>query len=203
MLCGIKFFYEHTLRKEWLSLELVRPPKEKKLPVVLSIAEISQLLNCVHRLPYRACLGTIYSCGLRLREGVYLQIADIDDDRSLIHVHNGKRGKECYVPLPERTLAMLRQYWVTHRHPVMGVCGVQWAFLLALQERCVQKQATVHTLRHSWAAYMLEAEVILRIIQMCLGHSSIKTTTIYTYLTRKAEVPAIEAINQVLDEKEW
>jgi site-specific recombinase XerD len=128
VLCEIKFFYEHTLRKEWPSLELVRPPKEKKLPVVLSIAEISQVLNCVHRLPYRACLGTIYSCGLCLWEGVYLQIADIDGDRSLIHVRNGKGGKERYVPLPEPTLAMLRQYWVTHRHPVMGVCAYNGHF---------------------------------------------------------------------------
>ena len=70
-------------------------------------------------------------------------------------------------------------------------------------QQWLQKQATVHTLRHSWATHMLEAGVNLRVIQMCLGHSSIKTTTIYTHLTRKTEVPAIDAINQVLDEIEW
>ena len=117
---------------------------------------------------------------------------------------------------------MLRQYWTTHRNPVwvfpastrmgiplskatkaMGVTGVQRAIRAAALESGVQKQATVHTLRHSWATHMLEAGVNLRVIQMCLGHSSIKTTTIYTHLTRKAEMPAIEAINQVLDEMEW
>ena len=221
-LCGIKFFYEHTIRKDWPTLKLARPPKEKNLPVVLSVGEVGRILGCVRRQQYRVCLGTIYSCGLRLGEGVRLQVADIDSDRLQLHIRNGKGAKDRYVPLPERTLEMLRQYWTTHRNPVwvfpaptrmgiplskatkaMGVSGVQRAIRAAVLESGVQKQATVHTLRHSWATHMLEAGVNLRIIQMFLGHSSIKTTTIYTHLTRKAEVPAIDAINQVLDEMEW
>jgi site-specific recombinase XerD len=221
-LSGVKFFYEHTIRKDWPTLELARPPKEKKLPVVLSVGEVGRILGCVRRQSYRVCLGAIYSCGLRLGEGVRLQVADIDSDRLQLHIRNAKGAKDRYVPLPERTLAMLRQYWTTHRNLVwvfpaptrmgiplskatkaMGVSGVQRAIRAAVLESGVQKQATVHTLRHSWATHMLEAGVNLRVIQMCLGHSSIKTTTIYTHLTRKAEVPAIEAINQVLDEMEW
>jgi len=221
-LSGIKFFYEHTIRKDWPTLKLARPPKEKKLPVVLSIGEVGRILGCVRRQQYRVCLGTIYSCGLRLGEGVHLQVADIGSDRLQLHIRNGKGAKDRYVPLPDRTLEMLRQYWTTHRNPVwifpaptrmgiplskatkaMGVSGVQRAIRAAVLESGVQKQATGHTLRHSWATHMLEAGVNLRVIQMCLGHSSIKTTTIYTHLTRKAEVPAIDAINQVLDEIEW
>jgi integrase/recombinase XerD len=221
-LSGIKFFYEHTIRKDWPTLKLARPLKEKKLPVVLSIGEVGRILGCVRRQQYRVCLGTIYSCGLRLEEGVRLQVADIDSDRLQLHIRCGKGAKDRYVPLPDRTLEMLRQYWTTHRNPVwifpattrmgiplskatkaMGVSGVQRAIRAAVLESGVQKQATVHTLRHSWATHMLEAGVNLRVIQMCLGHSSIKTTTIYTHLTRKAEVPAIDAINQVLDEIEW
>lgn len=221
-LSGIKFFYEHTIRKDWPTLKLGRPPKEKKLPVVLSVGEVGRILGCVRRQQYRVCLGTIYSCGLRLGEGVRLQVADIDSDRLQLHIRCGKGAKDRYVPLPERTLEMLRQYWTTHRNPVwifpaptrmgiplskatkaMGVSGVQRAIRAAVLESGVHKQATVHTLRHSWATHMLEAGVNLRVIQMCLGHSSIKTTTIYTHLTRKAEVPAIDAINQVLDEMEW
>jgi integrase/recombinase XerD len=221
-LSGIKFFYEHTIRKDWPTLKLARPAKEKKLPVVLSVGEVGRILGGVRRQSYRACLGAIYSCGLRVGEGVRLQVTDIDSDRLQIHVRQGKGGKDRYVPLPERTLDMLRRYWVAHRHPTwvfpsptrigvpqslankpMGVCGVQRAFRIALQESGVQKQATVHTLRHSWATHMLEAGVNLRVIQMYLGHSSIKTTTIYTHLTRKAEVPVIEAINEVLDELQW
>ncbi len=221
-LSGIKFFYEHTIRKDWPTLKLARPAKEKKLPVVLSVGEVGRILGSVRRQSYRVCLGTIYSCGLRLGEGVRLQVGDIDSERLQLHIHRGKGAKDRYAPLPERTLAMVRQYWTTHRNPVwvfpaptrmgiplskatkaMGVSGVQRALRAAVQESGVQKQATVHTLRHSWATHMLEAGVNLRVIQMCLGHSSIKTTTIYTHLSRKAEVPAREAINQVLDEMEW
>jgi site-specific recombinase XerD len=218
-LCGIKFFYERTLRREWPTLELVRSPREKKLPVVLSVEEVGQILGCVRRMKYRVCLGTLYSCGLRLKEGLHLQVGDIDSDRLQIHVRYGKGGKDRYVPLPERTLKMLRQYWVTHRHPEwlfpasnykgwsatepMNPSGVQKAFRAACQESGIQKHATVHTLRHSWATHMLEAGVNLRVIQAYLGHSSPNTTAIYTHLTRKAEVPAVAAINQVMDEIQW
>jgi integrase/recombinase XerD len=217
-LCGIKFFYERTLRREWTTLELVRSPREKKLPVVLSVAEVGQILGGVRRMKYRVCLGTLYSCGLRLKEGLHLQVADIDRDRLQIHVRHGKGGKDRYVPLPKCTLKMLRQYWVTHRHPEwlfpasnfrgmatgpMNPSGVQRAFRAACQESGVQKHATVHTLRHSWATHMLEAGVNLRIIQAYLGHRSPNTTAIYTHLTRKAQVPAVAAINQVMDEIQW
>ncbi len=220
-LCGIKFFYERTLRREWPTLELVRSPREEKLPVVLSIEEVGQILGCVRRMKYRVCLGTLYSCGLRLKEGLHLQVADIDRDRLQIHVRHGKGGKDRYVPLPERTLQMLRQYWVTHRHPkwlfplttgelpqslatkAMHPSGVQRAFRAACRESGIQKHATVHTLRHSWATHMLEAGVNLRVIQAYLGHSSPNTTAIYTHLTRKAELPAVTAINQVLAEIPW
>ena len=220
-LCGIKFFYVRTLRREWPTLELVRSPREKKLPVVLSVEEVGQILGCVRRMKYRVCLGTLYSCGLRLKEGLHLRVGDIDSDRLQIHVRLGKGGKDRYVPLPERTLKMLRQYWVTHRHPdwlfplatgelpqslatkPMHPSGVQRAFRAACQESGIQKHATVHTLRHSWATHMLEAGVNLRIIQACLGHRSLNTTAIYTHLTRRAEVSAVTAINQVLDEIQW
>jgi integrase/recombinase XerD len=219
---GIKFFYEHTIRKDWPTLKLVRPAKEQKLPVVLSISEVQRILGCVRRQSYRVCLGTIYACGLRLGGGVGLQIGAIDSDRMQLHIRHGKGAKDRYVPLPERTLDMLRRYWKTHRHPVwifpartslgiplskadktVGFTSVQRALKAAVLESGVQKPATVHTLRHSWATHMLEAGVSLRIIQSCLGHSSIHTTTLYTHLTRQAEVSTLEALNQVLDQMEW
>ena len=107
-LSGVRFFYKHTIRKEWPTLKLIRPPKERKLPVVLSVNEVRRILGRVRRQSYRVCLGTIYACGLRLGEGVGLQIADIDSDRLQLHIRHGKGGKDRYVPLPERTLAMLR-----------------------------------------------------------------------------------------------
>ena len=127
-LCGIKFLYEHTLQREWHILELVRPPREKKLPVVLSIDEVRRILGCVHRQCYWVCLSTLYACGLRLQEELHLQVKDIDSGRNLVHVCHGKRGKYRYVPLPQQTLQLLRQYWARHRNPV-------WLFLSSYQDR--------------------------------------------------------------------
>jgi integrase/recombinase XerD len=216
-LCGIKFFYQHTLRRPWPTLEMVRSPREEKLPVVLSVEEVGQILACVHRPCYRVCLSTIYACGLRLREGVHLQVGDIDSARMVVHVRQAKGGKERYVPLPTSTLQLLRQHWCTHRHPLwlfpvqspdgsrptvatgpLAPGSVQRAFALARQDSGIQKAATVHTLRHSYATHLLEAGVDLRVVQAYLGHSSIQSTTIYLHLTPKLEAQAGQAINQVL-----
>src|SRR5262249_40823732 len=113
------FFFEHTLQRDWTTLRFVRAPREKKLPVVLSIEEVRKILAGVRLPRYRVCLSTIYSCGLRLQEGTHLQVPDIDSARQLLHVRRGKGGKDRYVPLPERTLEQLRQYWATHRNPVL------------------------------------------------------------------------------------
>lgn len=216
-LCGIKFFFEQTLQRQWRTFDLVRPPKSKKLPVVLSRAEVRQVLNRVRLLHYRVCLTTIYACGLRLREAIRLEVRDIDGDRNLLHIRQAKGGRDRYVPLPQTVLPLLRQQWSTHRHPTllfpsrlrlvdsqnlqpMGPSGVQKAFKAALADSGSAKKATVHTLRHSWATHLLEAGVNLRLIQLWLGHASLKTTAIYTHLTRPAEVHAAIAINQVMAE---
>jgi site-specific recombinase XerD len=117
-LCGIKFFSEHTLQRAWTTLTFVSPPRDKKLPVILRIAEVRTILTPLKLLRYRVCLTTIYACGLRLQEGPHLQVPDIDSARMLVHVRGGKGAKARYVPLPQPTLEWLRQYWKTHRHPV-------------------------------------------------------------------------------------
>ena len=221
-LCGIKFFYEHTLRREWTTLDLVRPVREKKLPVVLSRAEVRRILGHIRHPRYGVCLSTIYACGRRLSEGVHLQVRDSDSDRMMIHVRQGKGAKDRYVPLPHSTLVMLRQHGSTHRHPewlvparTRGVVppatapkpmcpsGVQRCFTAALKESGNQKKASVHTLRHSYATHLLEAGVNLRLIQAYLGHSSPKTTAIYTHLTQPAEDLAAVAINRVMGDLTW
>ncbi len=210
-LCGIKFFYERTLGRAWKTFEFLRPPKEKKLPVVLSVAEVGQVLGCVHRSRYRVCLTTIYACGLRLLEGVHLQVKDIDGGRQLLHICQGKGNKDRYVPLPEACLKLLRGHWLTHRNPVwlfpssmkegeqpMNESGVQRAFRAAVRESGVHKSATVHTLRHSYATHLLEAGVNLRIIQSYLGHASPATTAIYTHLTSITETQTRHTIDELV-----
>src|SRR5512140_2345952 len=216
-LCGIKFFYERTLGREWKTFEFLRPPNEKKLPVVLSVSEVGRVLGGVHRQPYRVCLTIIYACGLRLLEGVRLQVKNIDSQRKMIHICAGKGGKDRYIPLPTASLEMLRQYWRTHRNPEwlfprlhgtwqgpintsepMDETAVQKAFRTALKASGIPKPATVHTLRHSFATHLLEAGTDLRTIQLYLGHASITTTTIYLHLTSVTQTQSRQRIDEML-----
>jgi site-specific recombinase XerD len=219
-ICGIKFFFEQTLHRDWTTLHIVRPAKEKRLPVILTVEEVRRILSAIRLLRYRACLTTIYSCGLRLKEGTHLQVADIDSARMLVHVRLGKGGKDRYVPLPQRTLELLRQYWKTHRNPVWlfpatgrgGIhegdateptshTNIQAAFRAALKDTGISKKASVHTLRHSYATHLLEAGVNLRQIQVYLGHNSVQTTAFYTHLTMISSTHACQTINDLMQNR--
>ena len=209
-LCGIKFFFERTLGRQWKTFEFLRPLKEKKLPVVLSVEEVSCILKHVRLYHYRVCLTTIYACGLRLLEGTHLQVDDIDGQRKMLHLHQTKGNKDRYVPIPDTCLTMLRHYWRFHRNPVwlfpaqrentqpMHESGLQKSFRAAVQEAGIHKKATVHTLRHSYATHLLEAGVNLRIIQSYLGHASPKTTSIYTHLTSITEAQTRDTIEKIV-----
>jgi integrase/recombinase XerD len=219
---AIKFFYRYTLKRDWPTFDLIQPPKEQKLPVVLSRGEVRRLLGCVRRGHYRVCLSTIYACGLRVSEGIALQVADIDGERKAIHVRRGKGKKDRYVPLPESNLRMLRRYWASHRNPTwifptpphrctdqsiapdhMSASGVRQAFRLSLRDSGIQKLATVHTLRHSYATHLLEDGVSLPVIQAYLGHARISSTAIYLHLTAISEEAAVEAIDQLMADLQW
>ena len=218
-LCGIKFFYQQTLGHPWTVLNVARPKRTKKLPVVLSRDEVWRILSAVRIDAYRVCLTTIYAGGLRLMEGLRLQVPDIDGDRALFHIH-GKGGKDRYVPLPDATLALLRTHWRTHRDPLWlfparqaaadrhAAAGLsatpitrstlQSAFARAVKQSGVHKRAHVHTLRHSYATHLLEAGVALPLIQDYLGHTSLRTTALYTHLTRELRDAALQPINDLM-----
>jgi site-specific recombinase XerD len=217
-LCGIKFFFEKTLGREWTTLRVARPRPSAKVPVILSREEVWRIFDAVTRPLYRACLITIYSCGLRLGEGIRLQVHDVDSARMLLHIHR-KRGRDRYVPLPQGTLEFLRELWMSHRSPLwlfpspqqttaerrgdalskpITRDSLQSAFRRAVRKSGVHKKAHIHTLRHSYATHLLEDGVNLRIIQENLGHKSPKTTANYTHLTREIRETATDPINRLM-----
>jgi integrase/recombinase XerD len=218
VLGGLRFFYHKALSRDWKSLYVAKPRSEKRLPVVLSRGEVWRILDEVRIDVYRVCLTTIYACGLRLMEGACLQIPDVDSARGVLHVR-GKRRKEREVPLPNDSLQMLRDHWRTHRSPtwlfpaatrhgtqysVAHDCGpitrdsLQSAFRHAVKRTGLNKRAHVHTLRHSYATHLLEDGVNLRLIQEYLGHSSPRTTAIYTHLTREIRDAARDPVNRLM-----
>ena len=221
-LCGIRFFYQQTLVRPWTVLDIARPKRTKKLPVVFSRDEVWRILDAIRIPVYRVCLTTIYACGLRLMEGVGLQVPDVDGDRTLLHIH-GKGGKDRYVPLPDATLALLRTHWRTHRQPLwlfpaprsgarlhapavpsptpITRSSLQSAFCRAVKQSGVHKRAHVHTLRHSYATHLLEAGVALPLIQDYLGHTCLRTTAIYTHLTRALRDTALQPINDLMQRR--
>jgi len=207
---AIKFFFTKTLQRPLPVLQLVQPEKRRKLPVVLSQEEVQRLLSLVRDPCIRMCLTMIYSCGLRLREGTRLQVRDIDSSRMLLHIRNGKGGKDRYVPLPQRSLELLRAYWVQER-PTPWLFPDKreadrplWrekpyhALKAVLHQSKVNKDVSVHTLRHSYATHLLEAGVNLRVIQEILGHQSPKTTAVYTHLTPKILAGLQTTLNELM-----
>jgi integrase/recombinase XerD len=217
--CGIRFFYEKVLQRNWHILGILRAQTERRLPAVLSVEETRSLLAHVKTFHNYAYLSTVYSCGLRLHEGLHLEVSDIDSQRMMIHVHRGKGAKDRYVPLPQSTLKLLRHYWLTHRHPrllfpafgrsgtgaklaqtLMAKSSVQGAFRRSKFDAGIQKKGVaIHTLRHSYATHLLEAGVNLRVIQRYMGHAQLETTMLYLHLTQKGQEDARQLINHVME----
>ena len=194
-LCGIKYFFETTLKKKLNILDIVRPRSSKRLPVVLSQDEVRTILKLVKQPLYRMALTIIYACGLRISEGVRLTTSDIDGTRNLLRVRDGKGGKDRYVPLHKSAQELLQvhyrefgegsEFLYPHKESHIRIDTLQVAFRKALRESGVNKKACVHTLRHSYATYLLENGENLSTIKDILGHSSIVTTDIYTHVTEK------------------
>jgi site-specific recombinase XerD len=218
-LSAFHYLYELTLHREWRTLHFTHPKKERRLPDVLSRSEVRLILSHTRILRYRAIFSTLYSLGLRIHEGVCLEVADIDSARMLVHVHRGKGAKDRFVPLPQRTLEILREYWSVHRNPRllfpapgrggihcpktekhMPLNSVQIVLKDVVRELHLKKCISPQTLRHSYATHLLEAGVHLRLIQEYLGHSSPQTTSRYTHLTPQAQTFARHTINEIMSD---
>jgi len=216
---GIVFFFTHTVPRDWVLFKNLHIPRPQSLPDVLSIAEVRRLIDAVRTPHNKTFFWTVYSLGLRLQEGLHLQIGDIDSARMVVHVHRGKGAKDRYIPLPLHTLKVLRQYWATHRNPVwlfpatgrehdeasaapqpMARSSVHGAMKRVVRDLGFRKRITIHTLRHSYATHLLEAGVSLRLIQQYLGHSSLQATMIYLHLTSLGQEQARATIDKLMSE---
>jgi len=194
VISAVKILQKDVLGKDWESIRIKRPRRNKKLPVVLSKEEIKSMIETTRNLKHRAILAVIYSAGLRISEVISLRPSDIDSDRKQIRVL-GKGNKYRYTLLSGNTLDMLRMYWRAYRpvrylfegqkqgQPVSKET-IQSVFKQSCKRAGIKKQATVHSLRHSFATHLLENGINLKIIQSLLGHSSLRTTSIYLHVTR-------------------
>ena len=202
---AIKFYYEKVLCQERTRYALERPMKESKLPTILSEAEVKAILLACSNIKHKALLYLTYAAGLRRSEVINLKITDIDKDRNIINIRGGKGGKDRITLLSERLQTLLDEYSALYR-PVKwlfeGQRGEQYSessfqkvFQQALRKSGIKKPATLHTLRHSFATHLLENGTDIRYIQELLGHSSSKTTEIYTHVTTKG----LEKIRSPLD----
>lgn len=196
VISAIKFYFEKILKRDTKKYYFEMPRNvDEKLPIVLSKKEVKTILDCTQNLKHKTILSTIYSAGLRLSEVVNLKIADIDSERKLIYVRGGKGKKDRTTILADELLNLLRKYFRIYKPKIWLFEGkdgthyskrsVQKIFYLSLKKAKVDKKASVHTLRHSFATHLLEQGEDLRYIQKILGHKSSQTTEIYTHITKK------------------
>jgi integrase/recombinase XerD len=206
---ALRFMCEAVLRRPALALRIPRPKKERKLPEVLSPAEVTRLLARARNPKHRAILMLLYSSGLRVGEVVRLRPSDLDVERGLVRVRRGKGSKDRYTLLARRAVEAVRLYldaypsrtWLfpggrPARH--LTVRSVQRVVKRAAQAAGISKDVTTHTLRHSFATHLLEGGTNLRIIQELLGHQSARTTQIYTHVATSA----LESVRSPLDNLE-
>jgi len=199
-MAAVQFFFVRTLKRAYLREDFPYPKAPRRLPVILSQEEVTQLIDAASDLSHRAMLMTLYSTGLRRSEMVRLKVSDIDSRRRVIHVHLGKGSKDRDVPLSPKLLETLREYWqwrkprtylfpsrVAHRGPDVPITAkaVWHACRGAARRAGIQKRVAPHTLRHSYATHLLEAGADLRTIQLLLGHTDIKHTTVYLHLSQR------------------
>ena len=208
-LFAIKFLYQRTLGREWPVLQLTRVRTDKRLPVILSRDEVWSLLDQIRRPQARMSLTLMYTCGLRVSEAVNLRLDDINSQRKVIWVRNGKGSKDRSVPLPAETLAQLRAYWSQYRpktwlfpsrrgDTAITSGAVRRCLKATLWRSNIRKKVSCPTLRHSSATHLLEAGVHLRAIQALLGHRSLKTTFIYMHLSQSTMADVQTKVNKLM-----
>lgn len=213
---GIQFFYKHILKREWNWVEIVKPPQVNTLPDVLTLKEIERLINGTRERRYQTFILVCFSMGLRLGETLNIKVKDIDSERARLHVRQAKGRKDRFVILPDMALQALRNYWITHRNPQwlfpqgrnaqerrgakthMDRGGTQKSFKAIVEDVGINKDITIHTLRHCYGTLLTDMGIGLRSIQAQMGHECPKTTALYTQLSTYTQNDTDKRINGLL-----
>jgi site-specific recombinase XerD len=197
---ALRFLYVKTLRRPYLPDHIPLPKRQRRLPTILDQEEVTRLLGCAGNLMHRTMLMMLYATGLRRAEMSHLKVSDIDSKRMVIHVRQGKGGRDRDVLLTPKLLETLREYWLwmkprTYLFPgtVKGWRAdvpitekIVWTAVAEASRRAgIAKRVSPHTLRHCFATHMLEAGADLRTIQVLLGHAKIGDTALYLHLSRR------------------
>ena len=197
VVCALRFFYGVTLGHGTIPERIAYAREPRKLPIVLSADEVVSFLEAIPSLKSRTALTTVYAAGLRVSEVVFLKVTDIDSQRMVIRVEQGKGGRDRYVMLSPQLLRILRAYWRRLTRPTRwlfpGRDGERPLEPTVLHAACrsariaagLSKHVTVHTLRHSFATHLLENGADIRVIQVLLGHASLSSTARYTQVATK------------------
>jgi integrase/recombinase XerD len=199
-IAALRFFFNRTLKRRYPPSEFCYPKAPRRLPIILSPEEIRRMIDAATSLLHRTLLMTLYSTGMRRAEIARLKVSDIDSRRMVIHIKQGKGSKDRDVPLSPKLLETLREYWRwkkprNYLFPGEAKQGSNGEHLTpkAIYHACkgaarragIQKTVGPHTLRHSFATHLLEAGADLRTIQLLLGHTEIKHTTVYLHLSQR------------------
>lgn len=194
---GLKFFYHRTLKRPEVEFVIPSARQPQKLPQILSREEVAALIERAHNFKHRVFLMTTYAAGLRVSEACALKIADLDSQRMMIRITQGKGAKDRYTLLSARLLKELRRYWVTYRptpylfpaprtpDAPMNTTAAQRIYYAARDRAGIAKEGGIHSLRHAFATHLLEGGVDVHTIQRLMGHNQISTTMRYFHLARE------------------
>ena len=211
-LVAVKLFFEAVLKREEEFFAYAGPKKRRKLPIVLTVNETHRMLNALHVPRIRSAAVVGYSCGLRKSEIVSLSVDWITAETGSLHIHNGKGGVDRVVPLPKRTLSILKEHWKREqpsgkflfeskhrsRRTLSGET-IRKALKAAAKTAGINRSVCLHTLRHCYASHLMEYGVPLPLIQRWMGHKSITTTMVYTQVTPSSLERAHSALNRLTE----
>ncbi|MNK58853.1 Tyrosine recombinase XerC [compost metagenome] len=206
---AIKFYFEKVLKQAQVAIEIPRPKKPSLLPKVIASEDIAKMINETNNLKHKTILMLAYGMGLRVSEIIDLAISDIDSKRMQVHIRGAKGKKDRYTNLPEAILPILRAYYIAYKpkkylfegqfSEKYSIRSAQQVFKQSLLRAKINKEVSIHSLRHSFATHLLEQGTDISYIQKLLGHNNIKTTLIYAQVGKKD----LRGVISPLDKIKW